>query len=217
MRILALLLASLIGLGLILLIRATVDFQYRRQAENDHLEIQMSAVGGLWKFKLQVPTARLTWEEGPQLEVLEETQAVTGEERDTKVNVRFRYFRRGFFYRLWPMIPRLLSKLNHIKVKFYRGIHCTLLDWKVKVGCKDAAYTAILAGNFWSMIGYSLAKLYRQVTMDTNHPQLSVIPNFNQPGFSCELHCVFKLRIGHIMVVGVDLIRLVMREKSKFQ
>lgn len=217
MRILALLLASLMGLGLILLIRATVDFHYRRQAENDHLEIKMSAVGGLWKFKIQIPTARLTWEEGPQLEVSEETRATTGEERDTKVNVRFRYFRRGFFYHLWPRIPGLLSKLNRVKAKFYRGIHCTVLDWKVKIGCKDAAYTAIVAGSFWSMIGYSIAKLYRQVTMDTKQAQLSVIPNFNQPGFSCDLHCVFKLRIGHIMVVGLDLIRLLMREKSKFQ
>jgi hypothetical protein len=184
-----------------------VDFRYRRQEENDHLEIKMTAVGGLWKFKLQIPTARLKWEEGPKLEVAEEAQAMSGEQRDTQVNVRFRYFRRNFFYRLWPKIPGLLRKFNELKAKFYRGIHCTLVDWKVKIGSQDAAYTAIETGCFWSIFGYSLAKLYKQVTMDTPQPKLSVIPSFNKPGFSCDIHCVFKLRIGHIMMIGLDLVR----------
>lgn len=208
MRILALLIASLIGLGLILLIRATVDFRYRRQEENDHLEINLAAVGGLWKFKLQIPTAKLKWEEGPKLEVSGESEAMTGEEREAKMNVRVRYFRRTFFYYVWPKIPRVIRKFKQIKTRFYKGIHCTLLNWKVMIGSNDAAFTAIEAGSFWGVFGYSLAKLYKQVTMDTKQPQLSVIPNFNEPGFSCDIHCVFKLRMGHIMFIGLDLVRL---------
>ncbi|HVJ48378.1 DUF2953 domain-containing protein [Desulfitobacterium sp.] len=214
MRILALLLASMLGLGLILLVRATVDFHYRRQEENDHLEIKMSAVGGLWRFKLQIPTARLEWEEGPQLEVKDETLVTTGEKRVTKLNVRFRYFRRGFFSHLWPRIPGLLLQLQRAKTKFYRGIHCTFLDWKVRIGSEDAAYTAIAAGSFWSMFGFFLSQLYRQVTVDTDQPQILVVPDFNKPGFSCNIHCIFKLRIGHIMVIGLDLVRVFIRGKG---
>lgn len=215
MRILALLLASLIGLGLTLLVRATVDFHYRRQEENDHLEIKLSAVGGLWKFKFQIPSVKLEWEEGPQLEVKQQSQAGTGEKRKAKSKVRFRYFRRGFFFHLWPKIPGILFQLQRAKVKFYRGIHCTFLDWKVGIGYENAAYTAIVAGSFWSVLGYSLAKLYRQVTMDTEKPQISVVPDFNKPGFSCDIRCIFNLRIGHIMFVGLDLVRAFIRGQRR--
>lgn len=214
MRILALLLASAIGFGLIFLLRATVDFHYRRQEENDHLELKMTAVGGLWKFKFQIPSVRLEWEEGPRLEFGEQVQAAMGEQRRSRMNVRFRYFRQSFFYYIWPRIPRILRYLQSLKRKFYRGIHCTFLDWRVGIGCEDAAYTAVLTGSFWSMLGFFLARLYRQVTMDTKQPHILVIPDFNKPGFSYDFHCIFKLRFGHIMVVGLDLVRLFLPGKK---
>lgn len=213
MRILALLLAGLLGSVIIFFIRATVDFYYRRLEEKDHLEIHLSAIGGLWKFKFQIPTARLMWEKGPEFEISGKAKTETGEEQDTKLDIRFRFFWRRYFYHLWPRIPSILTQLNQVKVKLYKGIHCTFLDWRVIIGCEDAAYTALAAGSIWSMLGYSLAKLYRQVTVDVDQPHLAVIPNFKQPGFSCECRCVFKLRIGHIMIAGLDLLRLLMHEK----
>lgn len=215
MRILALLLASLIGLGLTLLVRATVDFHYRRQEENDHLEIRMSAAGGLWKLKFVIPSIRLEWEEGPHLELKKKTQVPKGKEKKRKLDVRFRYFRRGFFFHLWPRIPSLLLLLERAKTKFYRGIHCTFVDWKVRIGSEDAAYTAIAAGSFWSMLGFSLTHLYRQVTVDTEQPHILVVPDFNKRGFSCDIRCIFKLRFGHIMIVGLDLIRVFIRGKRR--
>lgn len=211
MRILALILASLIGFGLILALKASVDFYYRRQEQNDYLEIKMTAVGGLWKFKFQMPTAQLEWEEGPELEMQQESQAAMGDKRRTLMDVRFRYFRWDFFYSVLPWIPQILHHFKSVKQKFYRGIHCTFLDWRVDIGAEDPAYTAVLTGSFWSMFGFFLARLYRQVTMDTEVPYIFVSPNFKKPGFSCEIHCVFHLRFGHLMVVGLDLIRLFIR------
>lgn len=211
MRILALFLASLIALGLTLLLKATVDFYYQRVDQNDFLEIKMMAAGGLWKFKLQMPSSQFEWEKGPELEFEQQSQASMGEKRRTQMDLRFRYFRWSFFYFILPRIPGILHHFKSVKQKFYRGIHCTFLDWQVNIGSEDPAYTAVLTGSFWSMLGFFLARLYRQVTIDTKQPHILVIPNFKKPGFSCDFHCIFNLRIGHLMVVGLDLIRLFIR------
>lgn len=207
MRILALLLAGLFWIGLTLLVRVTVDFQYYRREENDHIEVQLSALHGLWTFCLSVPTVQLEWEKGPQIEVQETSVAPTGEKRKARGRIKFRYFRRRFFYHLIPQIPRILIHLQRAKNKFYRGIHCTFFHWKIGIGYEDPSHTAWAAGTFWGMLGYSLARLYRQVTMETREPKISVEPNFQKKGFSCDLHCIFNLRIGHIMFVGLDLVR----------
>lgn len=215
MRILALLLAVLIGIALTLMIRATVDFQYRRREENDHLEIRFSALRGFWELKFQLPTVQLEWEKGPQIKVQQAAVAPTGEKRKVRNKVKFRYFHRRFFYHLIPQIPQILYHLQRIKSKFYRGIHCTLVDWKIGVGYEDPDQTALAAGSFWGMLGYSLARLYRQVTMDTREPKIHVEPRFQKPGFTCDIRCIFNLRIGHIMFVGLDLIWTFMRGKRR--
>lgn len=215
MRILALLLAGLIWIGLTLLVRATVDFTYYRREENDHIEIQLSALHGLWTFCMSVPTVKLEWEKGPQIEVQQASVAPSGEKRKGQSRIRFRYLRRGFLYRLVPQIPRILIRLQRAKNKFYRGIHCTYIHWKIIIGYEDPSLTAWAAGTFWSILGYSLARLYRQVTMETREPKLFVEPNFQKTGFSCDLHCIFKLRIGHIMFVGLDLIRAFVRGRRR--
>ena len=211
MRILALLLAGLIWIGLTLLVRATLDFQYRRREENDYLEIRLSALRGLWKFNLSVPTVKLEWEKGPQIDMQQTTVASTGEKRKSRNRFKVRYFRRGFFYRLIPRIPKILIRLQRVKNKFYRGIHCTLVNWKIGIGYEDPSQTALATGTFWGLLGYSLARLYRQVTMDTREPRISVEPNFQKVGFSCDVHCIFNFRIGHIMFVGLDLVRAFIR------
>ena len=215
MRILALLIAGLIWIGLTLLVRATVDFKYCRSEENDHLEIKLSALHGLWTFRISIPTVQLEWEKGPQIEVQQSSVAPTGEKRKGRRRIKFRYFRRSFFYHLIPQIPRILHHLQQAKNKFYRGIHCTYVHWKIGIGYEDPCHTAWAAGTFWGMLGYSLTRLYQQVTMEVREPQIFVEPNFKKIGFSCDIHCIFNLRIGHIMFVGLDLVRAFIRGKRR--
>jgi hypothetical protein len=214
-QILALLIAILIWIALTLRVRATVDFQYRRHGENDDLQIQLSALHGLWKFRLSVPTVQLEWEKGPQLEVQATSKAPSGEKRTAKNRLKFRYLRRGFILKLIPQIPAMLIRLQRAKKRFYRGIHCTFVDWQIAIGYKDPADTAVAAGAFWGMLGYSLARLYNQVTMDTKEPKIYVEPNFKKIGFACDIHCIFNLRIGHIMFVGLQLYRAFRRGQRR--
>lgn len=211
MRILALFLAGLIWLLISLAIKAVVDFQYSRSEERDHLIVSIKALHGLWKFSVTLPTLQLEWEKGPELEVEQRIKSGTGSTRKAKHRVRFRYWRQGFFLRFWPRIPKILFELQNIKSKFYRGIHCQSLNWHFEIGFKDPVQTALTVGSLWAIFGSFVARLYRQVSMDTDRPYVQIIPQFQKPGFSCEIHCIFSLRMGHIIIAGLKLFRTVRR------
>lgn len=210
-QILAFFTALLIWFLLVMRIKGTVELYYRRQEEKDHVDLKISALKGIWQFKMSIPTINLAWEEGPQIETQEEAQAPSGEKRKGMQKLRVKYFRGEFFYQLIPNIPGLLIQFNRIKKKFYKGIICKEYSWEVEYGHENPAQTAIVAGGFWSMLGYSLARMYNTVTMEVSQPRIMVKPMFNNPGFSTDLHCIFKVRIGHIMVVGLEFLWIIVR------
>lgn len=207
MRILAFFLAGMIWLLISLTIKAVVDFRYISNEKEDHLDISMKALYGLWKFTITMPAFQLKWDEGPELEIEQKTEAGTGSVIEGKHQVRFHYWQEGFFRRLWPQIPIILFKLEKIKSNFYRGIHCTALNWHLEIGFPDPVKTALVTGSLWAITGSFLARLCRQVTMDTDHPHIKIVPQFQKPGFSCRLHCIFNLRMGHIIIAGLKLLR----------
>jgi len=191
--------------------KAEVDFRYRRIEEEDHIDIDFRAFHGLWHTQYQIPTLQLEWEKGPQVEV-EQVFKGKGGERQATTTARVRYIRRGWLALLWLKVPRLLRKLNRLKSQFYRGIHCKAINWRIEIGYKDACQTAIAAGSFWTMFGFALSHLYQQVTVEVPHPALIVVPQFKKEGFLCDIRCIFHLRIGHIIFVGLNALRMFRRD-----
>ncbi len=211
MRLLAFLLAAAILLLISLALKAEVDFRYRRIEENDHIDIDFRAFHGLWHTQYQIPTLQLEWEKGPQLEV-EQVVKGKGGERQASKTARIRYIRRGLLVRLWLKVPRLLKSFNRLRRQFYRGIYCKSINWRIEIGYKDASQTAIAAGTFWTMLGFALSRLYQQVTVEVPCPALVVVPQFKKEGFLCDIQCIFHLRIGHIIFVGLNLLRTFRRD-----
>lgn len=210
MRVLAFLLAMIILLLISLALKAEVDFRYRRIEEEDHIEIDFRAFHGIWHTQYRIPTLQLEWEKGPQVE-MEQVAITKGGTRQATKKTRIRYIRRGWLFRFWPNVPRLLRYINRVKQQFYRGIHCKAINWRIEIGYKDAAHTAIAAGTFWAMLGFALSRLYQQVTVEVRCPALVVIPQFKKAGFLCDIQCIFQLRIGHIIFVGVNVLRTLKR------
>lgn len=209
-RVLAFLLAVAILIMLSLALKAEVDFRYRRIEENDNIDIHLRALHGLWHVQYQIPTLQLEWEKGPQLNLEAVAEAKGGTRKATK-KARFRYFRGGLIVRFWPKIPRLLHYLARVRRDFYRGIHCKYINWRIEIGYKDARHTAIAAGTFWTLIGFALSRLYRQVTVEVSKPELVVVPQFKKEGFLCDFQCIFHLRLGHIIFVGIFVMRMLKR------
>jgi len=209
-RVLAFLLAMIILALISLAMKAEIDFRYKRIEEEDHIEIDFRAFHGLWHIQYQVPTLQLEWEKGPQVEI-EEVAIAKGGTRQATKKARVRYIRRGWLTRFWLNIPRLLRYINRVKQRFYRGIHCKALNWRVEIGYQDPAHTAMMAGAFWTMFGFALSHLYQQVTVEVRRPAVIVIPQFKKEGFLCDIQCIFQLRIGHIIFVGFNVLSTLRR------
>jgi hypothetical protein len=209
-RVLAFLLAVIILLLLSLAIKVEVNFRYKRIEKKDYTEIDIRAFRGLWHIQFQIPSFQLEWEEGPQIEV-EQVPKTKVAPRQEKKTLRMRYLRVEWLYRFWPQVPFLLRRINQIKRQLYRGIRCKAINWRIEIGLKDAADTAIAAGSFWTMIGFTLSNLYRKVTVEVRCPELAVIPQFEKQGFLCDFQCIFQSRIGHIIFVGINVLRTIRR------
>jgi hypothetical protein len=190
--------------------KAEVDFRYRRIEEEDHMEIDFRAFHGIWHIQYQIPTLQLEWEKGPQVEI-EQVAIAKGGTRQATKKARIRYIRRGWLFRFWLNVPRLLRYIKRVKQQFYRGIHCKGINWRIEIGYHDAAQTAIVAGTFWTGMGFALSRLYQQVTVEVKCPALVVIPQFKKAGFLCDIQCIFQLRIGHIIFVGFNVLRTLRR------
>ncbi len=206
MRVLAFLLAMLILILISSALKIQVDFRYRRIKEEDHIEVDFRAFKGLWRASYQIPTLQLEWEKGPQVEFEQVAKERVGVQATTS-KARFRYIRWGWLSNLWLNAPLLIEHFERLKRQFYKGIHCKYLNWRVEIGYKDACQTAIVAGAFWSMFGFALSYLHKQVTMEVQAPTLVVAPQFNNEGFFCHFQCIFQLRIGHIILVGMRFVR----------
>lgn len=213
---LAFFLALLVWLSVSLLIQAEVDFRYRRKKQEDHLEIHLRALSGLWRFEFQIPSVELEWEKGPAFSLEQVARTDLGQNQAKKA-VHIRYIDWKFFWRIWPRLADLFRRLSRIKARLYRKIRCTSLEWELEVGYKDPVQTALAAGAFWTALGVSVARLYRQVTLEAPKPLIQVVPSFQSPGFSCDLHCIFRLRIGHIILAGIDLLRVVRLAKRGYR
>lgn len=214
-QILALLLAIFIWLIMILWVKAVIEFRYSRIEENDHLEINLSALGGFWKFRITIPTIKLEWEEGPKIAAEQEAQVRTGEKRKAFQELKVRYFKNSFSMSSFPISlpcswPLIVLKRNSIAESIVLST-----TGKSNMVMRILRLQLWSQGSFWAMLGYSLGRMYNQVTMDTQEPQIMVVPQFKKPGFRCDIQSTFNLRIGHIMLIGANLAGLILRRIRK--
>lgn len=79
---------------------------------------------------------------------------------------------------------------------------CRLFRWKTQIGLGDAAATAWAAGVVWGIKGGIMAFLGSRIRFHRT-PTLEVMPDFSQTGLSIWLHCIFRVNVGHIIIVGI--------------
>jgi len=208
LKLLALSIASLILMVLSLFVTVQIEFTYRRRQQRDSLSVNLQTLKGLVKFSLEIPEINMNWEKTPALELQQKTQAASDLQIRKKHKLRPRFFNPAVILSYWPRLAIVLQRLKRVKQKFYQGIECTALKWHIEYGAKDSAATAITVGVLWACIGYSLARLHKLVTVKVSQPQIAVIPRFGNESFVCDFYCIFQMRIGHIMLAGLSLLRV---------
>lgn len=209
----------------LLFIPVFVVFQYQRIGEHDELMVKFRFLGVvLLSFRITVLDT--VWEVFPEkiralfnlhgpfgASVTEETEAASSSfmQRAQQVTRTLRRFQWVFgliyvFLKGEPVPDGTLGNLPPwgltTTAAIALGRHCCRFEWNTRIGTTDAAYTAVASGLLWGIKGGFLALVqpyvhFRQV------PEIAVVPDFNRTGVDTSLYCIFRVYVGHIMIVGV--------------
>lgn len=185
-------LAALVAAFLVL-VRAFVEIEgrYRHGREMDALQIWFRAPKGLWEATYQVPMkGRPATSAAVQFvrTLLERGHApatpIAPDGPATRL-VRYRDAARAYV--------GIVDYLSH-------RAYFAVLETKVRFGLDDAAATGVAGGAGWMAAGGAMAYLRHRLRFAPGQPRFELHPVFAVAALDVTVHCIFKIRIGHIMV-----------------
>ncbi|NMB00520.1 MAG: DUF2953 domain-containing protein [Firmicutes bacterium] len=74
-----------------------------------------------------------------------------------------------------------------------------LLDLQVIIGTGDPFFSALGCGGVWGLLGPFLTALSTGNRLRVD-PQIMVQPDFKEPQLKVHLHCIFRFRLGQIII-----------------
>ncbi|HZJ84631.1 MAG TPA: DUF2953 domain-containing protein [Syntrophomonadaceae bacterium] len=74
------------------------------------------------------------------------------------------------------------------------------LEWKSYIGLDDAARTGFFTGVLWAFKGICLSLLRKDRAFSF---QINIYPNFTNTNLSSQLTCILRIRIVHIILIGI--------------
>lgn len=192
-----------------------IQLAFTHQEKNDEIIVEVKALLGLVHFRFGVPTLRFKgMNEGLEVKS-EQVNAGAGRliaDRKQRINAD----------KIKQMFEEFQTLLKHCfefnvwLTRILRHVHCTKLNWKTSVGLGDAPETAFLVGTLWGVKSSLLGYIFRFVRLDT-HPQLQVMPAFNQMMFVTEGTCSLRIRIWHILAGGLQLFMRICKTEGGLQ
>ncbi|WP_418789977.1 DUF2953 domain-containing protein [Phosphitispora sp. TUW77] len=188
-----------------LFIKVSCEISFVRKKKNDHLKIEISVFKGIIRYKAEMPVFEINNKPlQPMVKVKTEAEGVSPSTEN-----------KGRFFEV-PLAELLLHLPRNVKWAFeylerYRkavkhlikSVRLRQLSWKTEIGVGDPAYTGIAAGFLWAVKGMGYGIIRRNVRTD-NAPVFSVLPCYCDTCFRVEFHCIFDLRIGNIIVAGLN-------------
>lgn len=192
--------------GALMLIRLRFEVGYRRDGKDDHLSVKMTALKNLVRYTAEIPVIDLnSYLLKPRLKVESDIGLIKEKGMIIKVPLLKilrnlpDYIKQGIHY---------IKRYQSVVYTLLKSVRCHELRWTTKLGLKDAADTGIAIGLLWTVKGL-LYKIFRSsIGKMENSPQISVVPSFNSSCFILDFHCIFDLRIGHIIIAGLKFVKL---------
>lgn len=199
--------AMLLLLTLVFLSWLKIHLRYQRTQDDDKLSLEFF----LWRFvnyKIDIPIIMLQ-QKLTNFSLITRTELETGGDSSRELLGQSREYSVDSI----RDIMRIIEKLPYLKmiiIDFSQFLHHLRLErfiWRTGIGTPDAAATGILSGVVWALMGGATSFFYQQIAAGWAAPELKVEPNFKKEGFTTSLDCIFKIRVGNIMVTGLKLLK----------
>ncbi len=105
--------------------------------------------------------------------------------------------------KFFKILAYLLVRTLTNNKKLLRVISCDKLVWKTNFGVGEPALTAIVAGNLWLLKTIVYLRLMHSIKLNFKRPIYVVHPDFTNKVFEVDFSCIFRFRIGDIIVAGL--------------
>lgn len=175
---------------LLLLLPHALEFEYRRLQADGNLKI----VIWIWKFPITLRVSYLErlgsrWLAKANIHVPQASKDIS-----TSVSLREIY---QLVHTPLPRIIKIGSKIASFLLK-----EIGKLEIKLLYSTGEAALTGWTAGAAWWLVSSVLSILNNRIVF-LHKPHVQIKPVFGPRLFDFYLHCIFRIRLGHIIVRSI--------------
>ncbi len=116
----------------------------------------------------------------------------------------------------FQVLPNTLFQLqDYFKILnlVLRYIVVEKLDWRTALGLNDAMNTAVSTGSLWAFKG-----IFVSILSSRSHLKdliINVEPDFSTSRFWSRLDCILKMRIVHIIIIGIYALGFIIKRRFK--
>lgn len=180
-------------------------FRYYRIQEDDTISLEF-IFWGFINYKIEVPVLILQQKlSGFTLKT--RTEVETGGDYSEELMGKSAVLHFNSLIKVLQKVQDLVLLFKDEFEYFLRHLKVKRFAWNISIGTRDAAVTAILTGLIWIITGNITSAFYQKIAADWHKPELKVSPNFKKEVFSTSLNCIFKIRVGNIMVTGIKILK----------
>ncbi|MCX8130201.1 MAG: DUF2953 domain-containing protein [Clostridia bacterium] len=194
----------------LLILKAKVLLEFIRDGYDDHFIISLHILGGLISYKYEVPLINIE-KNGVRITKVKEKRDIKDAEEKADRDVNF--------FSIFEKIKAILKARDENREticeirKYLRGkLVLKNFKFEAELGAGDAFYTGILTGVAWIIVGSLSSYVLNNVKNIDNC--IKVESNFNEKKLNVNLHCIFSIRIVHIIVVRLKIMKIKARSRQ---
>lgn len=194
---------------------ARLELEYWREGTDDQLLVILRGPYGIVFQRMEVPLIDLiSTASGPGISYLQKTQdALHGQQRAMKTRVLLK--ESGKLRAVWRKLQPFWRAYRPALRYLLRHVRMEALTWETKLGLEDAAANGLLVGAVWALKGVLITGVQRLMRLDESKSSITVSPYFNHTYFSTYFHCIFTIRLVHVINVQWKLLWYKLRQRKR--
>lgn len=192
-----------------------IEVEYWRDGTDDRLLLLLKGPLGLVFQRTEIPVVDISFTAaGPIVSFVQESQdAIRGSQRTRKTKVLLKEIQK--LRKVWRKLRRTLDTYRPVIEYMLSHVRLEALTWETRLGTADAAVTAMLTGLVWSVKGTLVTTMQARFPLVAERSSITVSPAYHQACFSTFFHCIFSIRLVHVINAQCKLLKHKLRQRKR--
>lgn len=207
-------LIALVVVG-VLYSRAEIEVKYERKGTDDRVTIRVMGPFGVVYQRTEVPVMEFDEaKDGWRFELETRSKEEVGVKPQALARSEFYIHEAQKVHQFINRLKRLIKIFDPMIDFILAHVEVRSLAWQTTLGVGDAAATALLCGSLWGTKGVVLSYIQSRTHVTDKNVVIAVFPSFRESRFQTFLQCIFSLRVVHIIVAQLIMLREKRRHKK---